>query len=141
MKLRCALIVALTILIMASTVASIRAAQQPQASVNDPVILSDTHGYDFAPYLNQLTNQVRSKWYSLIPESARLGRMGRVILTFTIPRNGRIQDLRVVDGSGAQALDKAATDAVQTSSPLPELPADFSDSQIVVQFTFRYNMR
>ena len=107
--------------------------------VTAPTILSDTHGYDFGQYLPQLTNQVRNKWYSVIPDSARFGRRGRVTLSFSIARNGRVQNLRALAGSGAQALDKAATDAVQKASPLPELPADFSDSQIVVQLTFLYN--
>ena len=41
----------------------------------------DTKGYDFGPYMNQVVNRVRYNWYSLIPESARLGKKGRVVIT------------------------------------------------------------
>lgn len=141
MKLRCALIVALTSLIMASTGASIRAAQQPQASVNAPTILSDTHGYNFSSYLNQLTNSVRAKWYSAMPEAARLGQKGRVVVIFTVVQNGAMQNLRIVANSDTQSLDQAATNAVQSASPYSALPADFTDNHIDVQFTFLYNQR
>jgi TonB family protein len=135
MKLRCPLILALTFLTMASAVAGIHAAQKPQASVNDPIILSDTHGYNFTPYLNQLTNKVRFKWYSAIPdEAAWQGQKGRVVLIFTVLRNGAIQNLHIVANSGTQSLDQAATTAVQSASPFAQLPTGFSGDQIVVQF-------
>jgi TonB family protein len=117
------------------------AAQEPQLSANDPIILSDTHGYDFTQYLNQLTQRVRTKWYSSIPDVARQGQKGRVVVIFTIPRDGGVQNVRIVAGSGTESLDRAATNAVQSVSPVQMLPADFNDNQIVVQFAFSYNQR
>jgi TonB family protein len=117
------------------------AAQNPQLSVNDPIILSDTHGYNFEKYLDQLAQQVRMKWYSDMPDSARQGQKGRVVVIFTVLREGTVQDLRIVSGSGTESLDQAAATAVQSASPFPQLPADFNDNRIVVQFTFMYNQR
>jgi len=34
--------------------------------------------------MNQVVNRVRVNWYSLIPEIARLGKKGRVVILFTI---------------------------------------------------------
>jgi TonB family protein len=112
----------------------------PNFSTEDPTILSDTRGYDFGPYMNQVVNRVRVNWYALIPEAARLGRRGRVVLIFTIAKDGGVEDLRIVANSGADPLDRSAAAAIQTSNPFPSLPADFDSDHIVLQFTFLYNM-
>jgi len=49
--------------------------------------------------------------------------------------------LRIVAGSGAQPLEDAATAAIQSASPFMQLPMDYSDNQIVVQFAFLYNQK
>ena len=141
MALRRALILALTFLMMASAVATIRAAQDPQTSMDVPTILSDTHGYDFGAYMNVLTNRIRAKWYEAMPDAARQGQKGRVVLIFTVLRNGAIQNLRVVASSGTQSLDEAARNAVQSASPFSALPEEFRDNHIDLQFAFRYNQR
>ena len=113
----------------------------PNFSTEDPTILSDTRGYDFGPYMNQVINRVRVNWYSLIPETARLGRRGRVVIIFTILKRGGVDDMRIVAQSGADPLDRSAAAAIQASNPFPPLPSDFDSDHIVLQFTFMYNMR
>ena len=140
MKLRLTSLVVLCFVLTLIAIAT-AAAQSPNLGVNDPVILSDTHGYDFGPYLNQLTNKVRAKWYGDIPNAAKQGQKGRVVLIFTVLRNGAIQNLRIAANSGTQSLDQAATNAVQSAGPFSGLPADFVDNHIDVQFAFLYNQR
>ena len=113
----------------------------PNFSTEQPTILSDTRGYDFGPYMNQVINRVRVNWYSLIPETARLGRRGRVVIIFTILKRGGVDDMRIVANSGAEPLDRSAMAAIQASNPFPPLPSDFDSDHIVLQFTFMYNMR
>src|SRR6266571_7452968 len=141
MKLQLAMFAVVLGFAVTLCVTKAHAAQNPQLSVNDPIILSDTHGYNFEKYLGQLTQEVRTKWYSGMPDSARQGQKGRVVLIFTVLRDGRIQDLRIVSGSGTESLDRAAATAVQSASPFPQLPADFTDNRIVVQFAFLNNQR
>ena len=113
----------------------------PNFSTEEPTILSDTRGYDFGPYMNQVINRVRVNWYSLIPETARLGRRGRVVIIFTILKRGGVDDMRIVANSDAEPLDRSAMAAIQASNPFPPLPSDFDSDHIVLQFTFMYNMR
>ena len=115
--------------------------EMPDFTTEEPTILSDTRGYDFGPYMNQVVNRVRVNWYSLIPQAARLRQSrGRVVLIFTITQGGDVTDLRVVADSGTLSLDRAATAAITASNPFPRLPDDYDDNQIVLQFTFLYNM-
>lgn len=115
--------------------------EDPNFSTEEPTILSDTRGYDFGPYMNQVVNRVRVNWFSLIPEAARLGRKGRVVIIFTIVGDGTIQDLRLVANSGTDPLDRAAMGAITASNPFAKLPAGFDGDRLVLQFTFLYNIR
>ena len=115
--------------------------ESPDFSTEEPTILSDTKGYDFGPYMNQVVNRVRYSWYSLIPEIARLGKKGRVVIVFTITANGTIDNNHIVANSGTEALDRAAFGAITVSNPFAKLPSGFSGDHLDLQFTFLYNIR
>src|SRR5438105_372492 len=82
--------------------------EEPNFSTEEPTILSDTKGYDFGPYMNQVINRVKYNWYSLIPDIARLGKKGRVVIVFTINANGGIENENIRGNSGTEPLDRAA---------------------------------
>lgn len=103
-------------------------------------LLSDPEGVDFKPYLIQVLSAVRRNWFAVIPESARMGRRGRVIIQFAINRDGGIPKLVITVPSGAEPLDRAAVAGISASNPLPPLPRDFKGAQIRLQFVFNYNM-
>jgi TonB family protein len=113
---------------------------QPNFSTEGPIILSDTRGVDFGPYLAGVVYRVRKNWYSMIPESARLGEKGRVAIVFEILKDGSVPQLRLVASSGADALDRAALAAIRASIPFPPLPEEFTGNHLVLQFIFLYNM-
>jgi TonB family protein len=115
--------------------------EDPNFSTEEPTILSDTKGYDFGPYMNQVVNRVRVNWYSLIPEIARLGKKGRVVITFTITQNGTIENAQIRANSGTEPLDRAAFGAITASNPFAKLPSGFDGDHLVLQFTFLYNIR
>lgn len=104
-------------------------------------LLSDPMGTDFWPYLVKVLSAVRRNWFAVIPESARLGRPGRVVIQFAISRDGSVPKLVIATPSGTDALDRAAVAGVSASNPFPPLPSDFKGNQIRLQFVFKYNVR
>jgi TonB family protein len=103
-------------------------------------LLSDAKGVDFKPYLIQVLTAVRRNWLSIIPESARMGRRGRVLIQFAIDRSGGVPKLVIADGAGTDALDRAAVAAISASYPFPPLPLEYKGDQIRVQLAFSYNL-
>ncbi|MBZ5541350.1 MAG: TonB family protein [Acidobacteriia bacterium] len=105
-------------------------------------MLTPTEGVDFSNYLARVLASVRRNWYSVIPESARLGDRGRVILQFKILRQGAVPagEPALVDTSGKEPLDRAAVSAIRTSSPFEPLPPAFSGPYIELRFIFLYNL-
>jgi TonB family protein len=140
-KRQLAIVAAITFALTLPLATTLSFGQNPQLSANDPIIISDTHGFNFTNYLKLLTDQVRAKWYATMPDAARQGQKGRVVVVFTVSRDGTASNSRIVAGPGTQSLDEAATAAIQSAGPFPQLPADFNDNQIVVQFAFLYNQR
>ena len=82
-------------------------------------------GIDFRPYLTRILASVRRNWFAVIPESAKLGRGGRVQIQFAINRDGRVPKLVIASPSGAEALDRAAVAGISASNPFPPLPPEF----------------
>jgi TonB family protein len=103
-------------------------------------LLSDPQGVDFRPYLIRILAAVRRNWLAVIPESARLGRQGRVQIQFAISRDGRVPKLVIALPSGTDGLDRAAVAGISASNPFPPLPAEFRGDQVRLQFTFLYNL-
>jgi len=113
---------------------------RPNFSTEGPIILSDTRGVDFGPYLSRIVYIVRQNWYAVIPESARLGEKGRVAIVFEILKDGSVPQLRLVASSGSDPLDRAAVAGIRASIPFPPLPEEFTGEHLVLQFIFLYNM-
>lgn len=103
-------------------------------------LLSDPRGVDFRPYLVQVLASVRRNWYAVMPESARLGARGRVVVQFIISRSGQVPKLVIAMPSGFDALDRAAVASISASNPFPPLPAEFGGGEIRLQLVFSYNM-
>jgi TonB family protein len=102
-------------------------------------LLSDPQGVDFRPYLVQILSSVRRNWFAVIPESAKLGRRGKVLIQFAIDKDGRVPKLVIASSSGSDPLDRAAVAGISASNPFPPLPSEFRGNQIRLQFTFSYN--
>ncbi|MBV9504179.1 MAG: TonB family protein [Acidobacteriia bacterium] len=103
-------------------------------------LLSDPQGVDFRPYLMQVLAAVRRNWLAVIPESAKLGRRGRVGVQFSISRTGSVPKLVIVTNSGTDALDRAAVAGISASNPFPPLPTEYKGDRVVLQFNFAYNV-
>ena len=116
-------------------------AGDPNFNLPGPQILSDTMGVDFDPYLMRVYLIVQRNWYAVIPEIARLGRKGRVVLQFSIQKAGGVLNLRMMDGSGTGSMDLAALSSIRLSNPFPPLPADFPGNEILLRFGYYYNMQ
>jgi TonB family protein len=120
---------------------TVRAPQLPGRSGSSLELLSDPMGVDFKPYLIQILARVRQNWFAVIPESARMGNRGVVLLQFIIDREGQVPKLVIAMPSGAESLDRAAIAGISASVPFPPLPKEFKGREVRLQFSFKYNVK
>lgn len=102
-------------------------------------LLSDPAGVDFKPYLLQVLTAVRTNWMAIIPEAARAGRKGRVLVQFIIDKRGKMPKIVISEESGTLAFDRAAIAGVNASVPFPPLPTGYKGEEIRLQLAFTYN--
>ncbi len=100
----------------------------------------DTQDFPWGDYARRLYVIIRNNWLARIPLAAREGIRGYVCWRFIIQTNGTIARVLPVRGSQIAPFDRAASDAIRASSPLPPLPADFPHEREGVTFCFYYNM-
>ncbi|MGH7830876.1 MAG: energy transducer TonB [Candidatus Binatia bacterium] len=74
------------------------------------------------------------------PEPAlRHGLQGRLVLEFTILRNGALGETRLVRSSGFSILDEEAIRAVQTASPFHPIPPWIGTDRLEISASFEYH--
>lgn len=120
---------------------SIRLPPSPANTGSSLELRSDPKGVDFRPYLIQILALVRRNWSAVMPESVRLGNRGITQLIFTIDRTGQVPKLVIDTPSGSESLDRAAVAGISASVPFPPLPREFKGQQIILKFSFKYNIQ
>jgi TonB family protein len=111
----------------------------PRKQGSNIELLSDPLGVDFRPYLLQILQTVRRNWFSVMPDSAKMGRRAKVLIQFAIARDGIVTKVVVAGNSGVESLDRAAVASISMSNPFPPLPTEFRGNVVKLQFTFAYN--
>ena len=99
----------------------------------------ETQWFDWGPYAQSMVSRIRVNWYAHMPQLIRTGIPGVVTVRFTIHRDGRLSDITILETSGHPPYDFAARKAIELSSPLNPLPADFPNPTERVTAKFFYN--
>ena len=90
---------------------------------------------DFGPYMRELQRRIKANW-----DPPKGNESKRVVLLFSIAKDGRLLGVKVSKSSGLQAADRAAISAVELSAPFKPLPSEYKRSSVDIQFTFDYNV-
>lgn len=90
---------------------------------------------DFGPYMRDVQMKIKRNW-----DPPKSNQSKRVVLVFTIAKDGRLLNVKISDSSGIPSVDKAAIAAIEYSAPFKPLPAGFKGSDIDIHFTFDYNV-
>lgn len=96
----------------------------------------DSNDPDLGPYLAYLKERIKKFWDT--PEGAGTLK-GDVGLAFTVERDGRVSQVRVVTSSGYHILDQEVLDAVHRASPFRPIPEEIRDKMLPLIGTFSYN--
>jgi TonB family protein len=115
----------------------------PGAAAGQVQILTPAQGVDFSPYLLRLIGSIKQNWYAVIPDTARRGEKGKVVLRFRIQRDGKVfaEEPTVESTSGKIPLDRAAIAGIRNTAPFERLPDAFRGPYIELRFTFLYNLQ
>ena len=97
----------------------------------------NTSQYRYIGYFSNMRKSIELAW-SYPSAAIRRGYEGVVGLQFTIFKNGRVRNIKVVRSSGFRVLDNAIIEAIKLSSPFSPLPDGFGKKRLVITGNFRY---
>jgi TonB family protein len=98
---------------------------------------------DFSTYAKRVSASVKKNWFALMPESARKGEKGKVIVRFRILADGTLpnKQLTVESASGSEPLRRAAIAAIKASAPFEPFPKEFKGPYVEMRYVFVYNLQ
>lgn len=90
---------------------------------------------NWGPYMRDLEQRIKRNWSPPKGDSSK-----RVVITFTIARDGRLLNHKVTKSSGVPLADRAAMSAIELTAPFRPLPPEFKGQSVPIEFTFDYNV-
>lgn len=89
---------------------------------------------DCGPYMAYLQHRIKEHWSPPKGDEDK-----RIVVEFSILRDGSLRYLRLSKSSGKAGADQAALKAVEQAAPFRQLPAGASDD-VDIQYTFDWNV-
>jgi TonB family protein len=93
-----------------------------------------TQEVDMGPYLKHMKTAVQAKWQP--PKGLE---QKKVVVIFTILKDGTITDPEIAEPSGEASVDQSALQALKAASPLPPLPMG-APKTIRVKYKFEWKI-
>ena len=90
---------------------------------------------NWGPYMRDLEQRIKRNWFPPKGDSSK-----RVVITFTIAKDGRLLSKKIVKSSGVPLADQAALKAIESTAPFRPLPPEFKGTSVPIEFTFDYNV-
>jgi TonB family protein len=94
---------------------------------------NSTLGTKFGYYVDLMRSQIARHWST----AGLVGDKHRVMITFTILRDGTVKDAKIAQPSGNYTLDSSSLRSVLESSPLPPLPPGYDKDSAPVELWFQ----
>ena len=95
-------------------------------------------GERYGRYVESITQRISGNWLQPLID-AQIRSAPRVYVSFSILRNGTIENVEIEESSGIFSVDQSARRAVFASNPLSPLPSDFRGGSVSVRFWFEYS--
>ncbi len=108
----------------------------PNRTATGAIGVDATRDSVWAPYLEQLRQQIRQSWQLIGLDNSR-----EVEVRFVVDRQGHLVSSSVVRSSGSSRADNAALQAIQMAAPFNPLPSEAPEPSLIVNFTFTYTVR
>lgn len=103
------------------------------------ILSLNTSELKYYKYLSDMKRRIEFFW-EYPASSIRRGEQGYINIDFTIAKDGKIKDIKVMQSSNYPALDDAAISAIRLANPFNKFPSNFSVEDINVKGRFKYTL-
>jgi TonB family protein len=117
----------------------LKAEPKPAPEETQETISLDTDDKRYVTYARVIKERIMTRWS--YPQEARNNLVeGRLLVVFSLNKEGSLTHLDIRESSGHDILDREAAKAIRNASPFPPFPEQITVSRLNVQATFDYYM-
>ncbi len=127
---------ATVILLVAILVAPATAADRPISTADQLVVDRSTRSKTLNDYAMLTRDSIQNAWKTPLDLSIPGALKGRISINYTIRRNGSLEAVQLVRGSGNQELDRSLIEAIRAAAPFPSFPDDLTASNVLIKAQF-----
>ncbi len=110
----------------------------PNVEKGDTISLN-TRSFKYISYFTHIKRKIELVWeYPRL--AVQLGEEGRLILRFTILKDGRLAGVKLIESSGYRLLDEEAIRAVKAAAPYPPIPDRLKKDHLNILANFTYTL-
>ncbi len=113
------------------------AAKKEAPTSDSDTISLDTKEFKYVSYFAQIKRKIELVW-SYPAEAGRQGLFGKLLLKFTIQKDGTLSNLTLINSTGHKILDDEAIRAVRMAAPYPPFPKRIDKKRLNIIATFSY---
>ncbi|MBI5683347.1 MAG: TonB family protein [Deltaproteobacteria bacterium] len=97
----------------------------------------NTSEFRYYSYLMGIKRRIELVW-NYPYAAARAGQQGKLELSFTIKKDGTVEEIKILKSSGYAMLDNEAISAIKLAAPFTEFPKGFNLERFTIAATFEY---
>lgn len=118
----------------------LREKQLDSGETEADTISLDTKDKRYVSYAKAIKERIQKNWqYPL--EARKKGLEGRLMLLFSLERNGDLSRVEIKEKSGHDILDEEATRAIFASAPFPPFPDQIKVGRLHIKAAFDYRLK
>ena len=107
-------------------------------AIEDTISL-DTKDKRYSSYANIIKKELMGHW--VYPEAAWKNLIeGDVLVLFALNRQGHLNDIRILQPSAEETLDKEVVRAIRTAAPFPPFPDSVAVTTLKIKANFAYRL-
>ncbi|HWS15041.1 MAG TPA: energy transducer TonB, partial [Candidatus Methylomirabilis sp.] len=91
----------------------------------------------FISYFASIKRKIENVW-NYPYEAATAGIQGELTLDFVIARNGKVDSIDLIRGSGSKILDDEAIRSIRKAAPFDPIPKDYNIPNLLIRGRFVY---
>jgi TonB family protein len=111
----------------------------PDIEVSQETISLDTKDKRYVSYATSIKNKIMLHW-RYPPEARAYLIEGRLMVLFSLARDGRLTHISITDSSGNDVLDNEVIRAINSSVPFPPFPKSIIVKRLNIRATFDYRL-
>jgi TonB family protein len=114
-------------------------ASKPSSEESQETISLDTDDKRYVTYAQAIKERIAGQW--TYPQEARKRKLeGRLVVLFSLDREGALTRFDITKSSGHEVLDAEAERAVRSAAPFPPFPSTVTVSRLNINVSFDYTL-